>query len=294
MTHKKRTRRKTRRSKAEMAALRDAIYQLLEAEQPATDRQVFYRIETTGLITKTEAEYKGTIIRLLSQMRLAGEIPFSWIADNSRWMRKPDTYSSLESMLSYSAQAYRRSVWDDQPAYVEVWTEKDALAGVLLEVTREWDVPLMVSKGFASLSFLHSAAMTIAEQGKPAYLYYFGDNDPSGLLIDRQIESRLRQFAPEAEISFQRVAVTPEQIAAMNLPTRPTKQKGTHAKTFIGESTEVDAIPPSVLRQICSDCITQHVDQRAYSVLLDAEQGEREALESIARQYEGYSNDLPF
>jgi hypothetical protein len=35
-----------------------------------------------------------------------------------------------------------------------VWTEKDALAGVLVEVTVEYDVPLMVSRGFASVSYL--------------------------------------------------------------------------------------------------------------------------------------------
>ena len=291
MTNKKRL----RRSKAEMTALKAAIYELLAEGHPATDRQVFYRLVSAGVVGKTEAEYKGTIIRLLSQMRLQGEIPFSWIADNSRCMRKPDTYSSLESMLRYSAQAYRRSVWDNQNSYVEVWTEKDALAGVLLEVTREWDVPLMVSKGFASLSFLHAAAETIAAEGKPAYLFYFGDNDPSGLLIDRQIETRLRQFAPEAEIHFERVAVTPEQIASMSLPTRPTKTKGTHAKNFIGDSTEVDAIPPKTLRRIVSDCITQHIDQRAYDARRQAEAGEREALMAVAAQGLGdYLNELPF
>ena len=31
--------------------------------------------------------------------------------------------------------------------YVEVWLEKDALAGVLLPVTDRYDIPLMVSTG---------------------------------------------------------------------------------------------------------------------------------------------------
>lgn len=282
---------KRRRTKADMQELESEIYDLLLMEQPATARQVFYRIETAGLIAKTEGQYNGTIIRLLSKMRLAGQLPWHWIADNSRWMRKPRTYSSLEEMLQYSAQAYRRSVWDNQNAYVEVWTEKDALAGVLLDVTAKWDIPLMVSKGFASLSFLHSAAENIAEQGKPAFIYYFGDHDPSGLMIDRQIEKRLRQFAPEADITFERVAVTPKQIADMNLPSRPTKTKGTHAKHFEGESTEVDAIPPAVLRQIATECILRHIDQRSYNVLLIAEESERETLNSIRAQYE---DDLPF
>jgi hypothetical protein len=214
-------------------------------------------------------------------MRRAGEIPFSWIADTTRWMRKPTTYSSLENMLKRTAEAYRRSVWDNQEAYVEIWLEKDALAGVLYEATSVWDVPLMVTRGYPSLSYLHSAAEAIAAQDKPTYLYYFGDYDPSGLDIPRKVECDLREFAPYADIEFERVAVSPAQIASMNLPTRPTKRTDSRAKGFIGESVEVDAIPPKVLRDIVSDCITRHVDERSYEALLHAEKSERSSLMSL-------------
>src|SRR5215469_11178022 len=80
--------RPTRRSRAEMQAIRDAIAGFLREQNPATDRGVFYQIETRGLIAKEEKEYKGTIVRLLGIMRRRGEIPFEWIADGTRWMRK--------------------------------------------------------------------------------------------------------------------------------------------------------------------------------------------------------------
>src|SRR5262249_50961498 len=76
---------------------------------------------------------------------------------------------------------YRRDLWAAMPVYVEVWCEKDALAGVLMEETETYDVPLMVARGYASLSFLHSAAMAISAKDKPAYIYHFGDYDPSGV-----------------------------------------------------------------------------------------------------------------
>jgi hypothetical protein len=250
-------------------------------DAPMTVRQVFYRLVSNGVIPKSENQYKGTVVRLLSRMRRSGDVPFSWIADNTRWMRKPRTYSSLDSMLKRTAEAYRRSVWDNQDVYVEIWLEKDALSGVLYEETSKWDVPLMVVRGFSSLTFLHSAAETIAEQGKPAYLYYFGDYDPSGVVIPQTIERDLREFAPGVEVEFERVAVTPEQIASMKLPTRPTKRTDSRSKKFKGESVEVDAIPPKVLRQIVSDCITQHVDEAAYDVLLAAEESEKAALMSL-------------
>ncbi len=270
-----------RRNRQEMEAIEDAIYAALLEDAPMTVRQVFYRLVSNGVIGKTEAEYKSTVVRLLGRMRREGAVPFHWIADNTRWMRKPRTWSSLETMLQRTAEAYRRDVWDNQDVYVEVWLEKDALAGVLYEVTKEWDVPLMVSRGYSSITYLHSAAEAIAAQGKPAHIYYFGDYDPSGLDIPRKVEAGLREFAPDAEIEFERVAVTDEQIVSMNLPTRPTKKSDSRAKNFVGESVEVDAIPPKVLREIVSECITQHVDDRAYDVLLAAEESERGALLSL-------------
>ena len=45
-----------RRTKADMDAIRSAIYDVLEAEHPMTDRGVFYQLTTPGVIAKTEAE----------------------------------------------------------------------------------------------------------------------------------------------------------------------------------------------------------------------------------------------
>jgi hypothetical protein len=146
----------------------------------------------------------------------------------------------------------------------------------------------MVTRGFSSLSFLHSAAEMIAEVGKPAYLYYFGDRDPSGLAIDRKIEQDLREMAPKAEIHFQRVAVTPEQIVTLNLPTRPTKTSDSRSRGFAGESVEVDAIEPVTLREIVRTCIEQHIDERALASTLTIEREERASLRAIAEQVAGW------
>jgi hypothetical protein len=71
----------------------------------------------------------------------------------------------------------------------------------------------------------------------------------------------------------------------MNLPTRPTKATDSRAKLFSGESVEVDAIPPKVLRALVSDCITRHIDP----VGAGAAEGERAGgagdLRSIIEAY---------
>jgi hypothetical protein len=274
-----------RRTKKDMQAIREALYAILEEDHPMTVRQVFYRAVSAKVVDKSEKEYKGTVGRLLLDMRVKGEIPFHWIADNTRWMRKPTTYSGLDAAVRNSAESYRRALWDDQDVYVEVWTEKDALAGVLLEETAEWDVPLMVSRGFASVTYLYEAAGSIKAECKPAHLYYFGDWDPSGVLIDPSIERRLHEFAPDAEIYFERVAVRVEQIEEYGLETRPTKRgDNSHARNFEGDSVEVDAIPPQELRRLVRECIEQHIDRRQLELTKQVEEEEKATLEKFARR----------
>lgn len=277
-----------RRTKAAITSVRDAIKDILEQDNPQTVRQVFYALTVRGVIAKAEIEYQRTVVRLLVEMREAGTIPFEWLADNTRWMRKPATFTGLESCLSNTSKFYRRDLWAAMPVYVEVWCEKDALAGVLMEETEVYDVPLMVARGYASLSFLHSAAMAIEAKGKPAFIYHFGDLDPSGVDAARDIEAKLRRYAPGAEIHFERPAVTREQVERWNLPTRPTKQSDTRAKKFnSATSVELDAIPARQLREIVRACIDRHVDQEQLALLRIAEQSERELLTKWATIHRG-------
>lgn len=287
-----------------------------------TVRQVFYQAVSRGLIDKTEAEYKRTIVRLLTQMRKNNELPWHWMADNTRWMRKPNTHDNLATMMERSQELYRRALWNDQDAYVEVWLEKDALSGVLYDVTEQWDVPLMVTRGYPSFSFIASAAQAIAQQDKPVHLYYFGDHDPSGVDIPRYVEQQIKQLvygvsdgalkAMKAlnddedsfihgiwnnpirnveslakhhdtyrEINFTCVAVNEKQIIDLDLQTRPTKKTDSRAKNFKGESVEVDAIHPDLLREMVEECITQHIDAAVLENTRMIEQAERETLQTV-------------
>lgn len=295
------TKRRRRRSKAEIEAIKDAIYNVLAEDHPQTVRQVFYRLSTIGVVEKTQAEYKTTVCRLLGEMRRERTIPYTWIADSTRWMRRPRTYSSMEEALTRTAETYRRGLWDDADLQVEVWLEKEALAGVLAPVTETWDVPLMVTRGYPSMSFTHSAAEAVAERWcssrQRTTIYYFGDRDPSGTDIDRTIitgigESLLTMFDWEIEVDptrafgtlvdFERLAVTEAQIVELDLPTRPTKSTDTRGKNFAGDSVEVDAIPSGTLREIAESAIEQHVDHRQLEVLKAVEESERDGIRALA------------
>src|SRR5262249_42293270 len=218
---------KRRRSRAQARDLRAAIREILEASHPQTVRQVYYALSVRSLIQKTETEYKMSVVRLLVEMREKGAIPFDWIADHTRSTYGPNAYGSLAECLSATAKKYRRRVWDDAQCQVFVFCGKDALAAVLGQETNPYDVPLCVARGYSSISYLHEIAKVIEGAGKPAYIYHFGDHDPSGQDAARDTEEKLRRYAPSATIHFERVAVTPKQIEDWNLPGRPTKTKDT-------------------------------------------------------------------
>ena len=269
-----------RSTKAEVERRREDLYEIVEAMKPMTVRQVFYQATVRGIVEKSEAGYAKVQTDLVL-MRRAGEMPFDWLADNTRWQRKPRTFDSVEQALQDTARLYRKALWSDAGAYVEVWLEKDALAGVVLPVTAMYDVPLMVARGYASLSFLHSAAEYINSLDVPVYLYHLGDFDSSGVNAGEKIEETLREMAPVAEIHFERLAVTPEQIELWRLPTRPTKTSDSRAKGFGAISVELDAIEPDKLRALVEDAIEDHLPPHQFKVLKAAEDSERTLIRQL-------------
>jgi hypothetical protein len=242
-----------------------------------TVRQVFYQATVHGLVEKAESGY-AKVQNDLTLMRRSGELPYGWLADNTRWQRKPRTFDSVQQALEDAAKLYRKSLWTDADSYVEIWLEKDALAGVIYPITSMFDVPLMVARGYASLSFLHSAAEYINTLDAPTYIYHLGDFDPSGVNAGEKIEETLQEMAPYAEIYFKRIAVTEEQIIAWDLPTRPTKTTDTRAKNFGDISVELDAIEPNRLRGHVRVAIEQHLPRHQFEVLMAVEQSERELI----------------
>lgn len=266
-----------RRTKVEMCQFRLALYEEVRENRPISVRGAFYKMVRLGL-PKTESQYARVQDELVKMRR--GErlpvVPYGWIVDGVRLQRKPTTYSSLDRMLHHSIRTYRRAVWEDQDVYVEIWCEKDTLAGVLYPVTAEWDVPLMVTRGFSSVTFIHNAAEAIEAEGKPAFIYFLTDHDRSGRLIADKIEAGFREFAPDAEIHCEQAAVTEGQINEFDLPTRPPKRKGDPP------AVELDAIPPDDLRAIVRDCIERHVDPDALRRTKQVEKEERRTLKRLS------------
>lgn len=271
--------KRSRATNAELEALDSAILDVLSDEHPATLRGTYYRVVSMGAVDKTEAGYRQ-VGRQVLKLRRSGRLPHWWITDGTRYVIRPRTWSDLDAMLRDAAASYRRMLWLDQPVNVQIFTEKDAITGVIEDVCDEWHVPLGVLRGYASESFCWSVAQSLPDDW-PTRMYQLGDHDPSGVDAWRDFEKKVRAFAPDAPVQFERIAVTPEQIEIWSLPTRPTKKSDTRAAGFDGGSVEVDAIPPNRLRTIVRQAIEQHVDQRSLELTRSVEASERLVLTNM-------------
>lgn len=149
--------RRRRASPAEMEERAEFLIAYAAKHGPVTVRQLYYQAEVHGLpgIDKTQSGYNKVQWQVLG-LRRAGRLDYDHVADMTRWMRKPSTHNSVESILKAAAATYRKALWNDVEEYVEIWVEKDALAGVIYPVTAEYDVPLMVARGFSSETFVTS------------------------------------------------------------------------------------------------------------------------------------------
>jgi hypothetical protein len=275
-----------RATKVEMVERFGRLFAICEAQQPLSVRGCFYQAEVAGIVEKLDSGY-DKVQRALVRMRRSGQIPWGWITDLTRVMRKPRTWTDPAEAIRQTAETYRKALWANADVSVEIWMEKLALIGVVLPVTAEYDVPLMIARGYSSLTFLQSAAADIEEDGRPAFIYHLGDHDPSGVDAARKVEETLRELAPSAEIHFQRLAVLPWQIEAWSLPRRPTKMSDSRSKRWTGgDSVELDAVEPNRLRAIVREAIEQHLPEAELGRLSQIEEAERRSILQFAAAWE--------
>jgi len=275
-----------RHTKAELEDLDRALTEIVSEIQPATVRQGFYQAVVRGLVPKDEGKGYKLVQRRLVKLRESGEIPYGWITDNVRIVRGHNRYDGPEDYAKVAAEFYRRDYWAESPVSVEVWLEKDALAGVLVPtVVEECGLDLHVTRGYASVSYLQSAADFIRRDGRSTHVYLLTDFDPSGLGIADTVATELVRRSYPVEVHVERLAVNREQIDEYCLPTRPTKTTDSRARKFMRQhgtgSVELDALPPVILRTLVRDSIEKHMDPEKLHTMKLAEKQERNLLRKV-------------
>jgi hypothetical protein len=248
-------------------------------EKPITLRGLMYRVVSAGWLPSTDREHYTRLGRIMTTLRETGRVPFSWIVDNVRSTDKPSSWSGLTDFAETVRDAYRKDFWAELPAYVHVIAEKDAIAGVVAPVTREYDVALSPIRGYVSLSFAYQIAQTWNRIIKPIFAYYLGDFDPSGFDLERDIRAKLARYCSQS-FEWRRLALNVADFRDFNLIPLSPKAKDRRYHSFIerhGEQcAELDALPATELRKRVRHAIEEHIPAGEWQRLQEVERLEQQ------------------
>ncbi len=246
-----------------------------------TIRQLYYQLVAKQIIPNNLKSYKR-LDSILSKARKSNYLDFDAFTDRIRRPIKHGSWLNLNNFIADVKKSYSKDKWENQKNYVEVWLEKDALAGIFEPITQKYDVNLLVGRGYQSLSSLNDAANRFPS--KDIYILYFGDFDPTGLDIPRSAEDNLEECFGISP-SFERIALTREDIDKHQLPPAPAKTTDSRTYAFVKEhgniAVELDALPPDVLEKKIEENIEKYLDFEQFEKDLRVEKRERNKLEKL-------------
>ncbi len=256
-----------------------------------TLRQLYYQLVSRDVIANKQTEYKR-LGGIISDARRAGLIDWYAIVDRTRNLRGGAHWESPASIIESAAGGYAIDKWSTQPHRVEIWIEKDALAGVFDRVSRELDIPFFSCRGYTSDSEMWVAAQRLrryAEGGQDPIILHFGDHDPSGIDMTRDIEDRLRMFSL-GHIEVRRLALTMDQVREHEPPPNPAKDTDAryegYRELYGDESWELDALNPTILGDLARSEVEGILDHDEWANRQDQEDRERAGLELISNNYQ--------
>ncbi|MFZ2051448.1 MAG: hypothetical protein WAU69_11025 [Solirubrobacteraceae bacterium] len=262
-----------------------------------TLRQLYYQLVSKALIANNEKSYDN-IGAMISDARLAGLVDWNAIIDRGRALRALPHWDNPADIVAGAAGQFNYDKWEGQPARVEVWVEKEALAGVVGPAASKYDVPYFSCKGYTSQSEMWGASQRIIrymeeKKAERVVILHLGDHDPSGLDMTRDIEERLAGFCeyhgwPGPIVH--RIALNMNQVRQYNPPPNPTKFSDCRSPKYIAlhghESWELDALSPKVISALISKHILENMEQDLYDTQAKRQADARAELKEISSEYE--------
>jgi hypothetical protein len=232
---------------------------------------------------------------LLKNARLQGYVNWDDIEDRVRTYNNFTGWPSSDSFAQFSVKrflsGYRRDLLIGQDVYIEVWIEKDALSSIFSKIAEKYTVPLVVCRGFASVSFLNDYKQRLSHYpDKRAVLLYFGDFDPSGVEMLNSMQTTLKDELHVHGIEFKRVALSKQDIYTYNLPHSPEalKKSDTRAQKHIEEfgelAVELDALRPDVLQDKIKTAIESELDMGLFELQQHTQREELDKLKAMKRK----------
>lgn len=262
-----------------------------------TLRQLYYQFVSRDLLANTVQNYKR-LGGIISDARLAGLIDWDSIEDRTRELKNTSYWNSPAAILSACAQQYRADKWADQEYRVELWIEKEALAGVFERIAKELGIPYFCCRGYTSQSEMWEAAQRLRRHdrnGQKPVILHFGDHDPSGIDMTRDIRERLALFRCDT-LELDRLALNMDQVEQYTPPPNPAKETDSRFAAYIerfgSESWELDALEPQVLAELARARVMEIVDKTKWEAAVKKEADELRILGEASDRWDDVTDFL--
>lgn len=248
-----------------------------------TLRQLYYQLVSKDIIPNNDKEY-AKLSNVLKKGRMAGIVDWSSIEDRVRTPKLPYWTKGVKEAVQDTIDQYRINRMEGQNSNIEIWVEKDALSNVLFRVSSKYHIRLMVNRGYSSVSAMYDAYNRLKNGDT---ILYFGDHDPSGMDMIRDVRDRMLEFG--LNINVIPVALNMEQIRKFNPPPNPAKITDPRAKWYIEKygktSWELDALPPKELIRLAEEAVNNIIDIDLYNEMLEEEERGISKLKGIFNNY---------
>ncbi len=261
----------------------EAMYAAAEAAQPITGRGIGYKLFTQGLIPSMGRADMQRVYRLLKEARERGDLPWSFIVDETRELERTASWSDPAEYVGIVSRSYRRDFWLQQPERVEVWSEKGTVRGVLAPVLDKYGVGFRAVHGFSSATMAYDVSND--EPDRELIILYVGDYDPSGMYMSEcDLPARFLKYGGD-HITIKRIALTSKQVT--RLPSFPAidKKKDPRYAWFVKhygkKCWELDALDPNDLRDIVKQAIQREIEPIAWKRCAVVEKAEQESLRTV-------------
>ena len=262
-----------------MNQVKDILTQYTE-HWPLTIRQIFYRLVGAYMYEKTEKGY-SRLCEYMARARRSEIIPWETIRDDGTTRVDSKGFTDMNSFVEtviYSAENYTRNKEKRQPTRILILVEAAGMVPQIVKAVGIYGLSVISSSGFDSLTMKYELAQDIMNDDRPTVVFHIGDLDPSGVCIFDSVQADVEAFVGSAqELLFKRIALTPEQVVAYNLPTAPPKVTDKRGNG-ISHTCQAEALTPDTLAMIVEESVMEYYDMAVFEADLHAEQQERELL----------------
>jgi hypothetical protein len=279
--------------------LESFIIQLVNQDSPygITRRGIFYKSVSAGFYPGTHDKYYKALGPVIKRLRDSRKLDEEKILDGTRIRQTPYCFSDPGEFLTHVECDYRKDLWENQPAHLEVFSEKDAMSAVLSSVIDKYQITYNMIRGYSSDTLIYKVikAWETIPEDKQIHVLYVGDHDPSGKNIETAIKHaitlklRIRNIYKDDDVDFDVNRIVWKRLAAKLtdldtfsgslIPCKPTDKRTPAYKAKYGDRClEVDAIDNVEIVSRLEKAILKRIDQTVWKESQELEAEEQEKL----------------